>query len=120
MNRARSLAVVCLTLIVTLASGPFDLSRAANPPRALPRSATTTPVSVLTHHNDRQRTGANLLETTLTTANVEVNQFGKLFTRSVSGYIYAQPLVPTNRNVPGLGGRTFPYVAAESKNVYAF
>src|SRR5439155_21436410 len=47
-------------------------------------------VSVLTQHNNNSRTGANLNETVLNTFNVNVNQFGKFFTRSVDGDIYAQ------------------------------
>ncbi|HEY9231456.1 MAG TPA: pyrrolo-quinoline quinone, partial [Blastocatellia bacterium] len=111
MSRVRSLAVVCLTLIVTFASGPFDLSRAADSSKPIPRSTTATAVSVLTQHNDRQRTGANLLETTLTTDNVNVNQFGKLFTRTVSGQVYAQPLVAANVSLAGVGLRNLVYVA---------
>jgi Putative binding domain, N-terminal/Viral BACON domain len=132
MNRARLLGVVCLTLIFVFASGPLGPSRAANHPKARPhtpaaahysaalRPAAAPPVSVLTQHNDAQRTGANLSETTLTTANVNVDQFGKLFTRTVSGYIYAQPLVAAGVSLPGVGSRNVVYVATESNNVYAF
>jgi hypothetical protein len=35
--------------------------------------------NVVTEHNDAARTGANLNETILTTTNVNVSQFGKLF-----------------------------------------
>ena len=35
-------------------------------------------VSVLTHHNDNTRIGANLQETVLTVANVNNANFGKL------------------------------------------
>ncbi len=76
-------------------------------------------VSVLTQHNDVARTGHNPYESFLTTANVNVVQFGKLFARTVDGYIYAQPLYVPNLT---LGGRTrnVVFVATENNSVYAF
>ena len=84
--------------------------------------ATTAPgqVNVLTQHNDNGRTGANLNETTLNTANVNVRQFGKLFSRTVDGYIYAQPLYASQINIPGRGLRNVVLVATERNNIYAF
>src|SRR5512146_961061 len=82
-------------------------------------SQTSAQVSVLTNRNDIARTGQNLQETTLSTSNVNVSNFGKLFARTVDGYIYAQPLY-----MPGLsiGGKTrnVVYVATEHNSVYAF
>jgi hypothetical protein len=77
-------------------------------------------VSVLTQHNDIARTGANLGETMLNTTTVNVNQFGKLFTRAVDGYIYAQPLVVANVSIPNQGTRNVVYAATEHNSVFAF
>ena len=75
--------------------------------------------SVLTQHNDNARTGANLNETILNTSNVNVNQFGKLFSRIVDGQIYAQPLYVPGVNI-GQGVHNVVYVATMKNNVYAF
>ena len=76
--------------------------------------------SVTTQHNDAARTGANLAETVLTTTNVNVSQFGKLFERTVDDEIYAQPLYVEGVNVPGVGVRNVVYVATNNDSVYAF
>jgi Legume lectin domain/Chitobiase/beta-hexosaminidase C-terminal domain/Bacterial Ig-like domain (group 2) len=76
-------------------------------------------VGVLTQHNDNARTGQNLNETALTPSNVAVSSFGKLFSQTIDGQAYAQPLyVP---NIP-IAGRTHNviYVATEGDSVYAF
>ncbi len=77
-------------------------------------------VSVLTQHNDNSRTGANLGETALTTASVNSAQFGKVFTRTVDGEIYAQALYVPNVAVPGQGTHNVIYVATMNNSVYAF
>src|SRR5262245_33958730 len=77
-------------------------------------------VAVLTHHNDLNRSGANLNETLLATNNVNTNQFGKLFTRTVDDEIHTQPLIVPNVNVPGNGIYNLVIVATVSNSVYAF
>jgi hypothetical protein len=66
------------------------------------------------------RTNANLEESVLNTSNVNVNQFGKLFTRTLDGYSYAHPLYVPNVSVPGQGIRNVVYVATLHNTVYAF
>jgi outer membrane protein assembly factor BamB len=77
-------------------------------------------VSILTHHYDNARTGANTQETILTPSNVAPDTFGLLFARRVDGAVYAQPLYVPNVAVPGKGTHNAVYVATENDSVYAF
>jgi len=77
-------------------------------------------VSVLTHHNDNSRSGANLAETKLTVASVTRASFGKLAYRIVDGDIYAQPLIVSGAKGPDGSPKTIAIVATENNSVYAF
>jgi len=77
-------------------------------------------VAVLTHHYDNGRTGANLNEALLNTANVNTNQFGLLYSRTVDDQIYAQPLIMTNLSIPTKGYHNVLIVATVNDSVYAF
>jgi uncharacterized protein (TIGR03437 family) len=77
-------------------------------------------VNVLTYQYDSSRAGANLKEAVLTPANVNQNQFGKLFSYAVDGSIYGQPLYLGNVNIAGKGAHNVVYVATEHDSVYAF
>ncbi len=75
-------------------------------------------VSVLTNKNDNTREGLNASEILLSTANVNSNQFGKLFTFNVDGYVSAQPLYMYGLTING-GTHNVVFVATEHNSVYA-
>ena len=76
-------------------------------------------VSVLTQHNDNSRAGWNDNEDTLTTSNVNVQKFGKVFTLAVDDQVYAQPLVVGHVSMRG-GFHNVVYVATVNNTIYAF
>src|ERR1039458_439890 len=96
----RTLQILCLLLLL-----------------ALPTSAPAQ--NVLTQHNDNFRTGANLSESILTVSNINVSQFGMLFSRVVDGQIYAQPLYVSGLMISGQVHNVV-YVGTEHDSVYAF
>ena len=54
---------------------------------ALTPVALCAQINVVTNRYDRQRTGANLNETTLTVANVNASRFGKLYSYPSMGSV---------------------------------
>ena len=75
---------------------------------------------VLTAQYDNFRTGANLHEKVLKPSNVGGPNFGKLFSRTVDGDVFAQPLYVPSLQMPGTGKRNVIFVATEHDSVYAF
>jgi hypothetical protein len=75
---------------------------------------------VLTWHNDNARTGLYDSETQLSTTNVNVNTFGKLFILPADGKVDAAPLYKANVTIPGLGSHNVVFVATEHDTVYAY
>jgi Ricin-type beta-trefoil lectin domain-like/PQQ enzyme repeat len=76
--------------------------------------------SILTQHNDLGRSGANPNETILTTSNVGLNSFGKLFSLAIDGFTYAQPLYVPGVTLTNQGTHNVLYVATAHDSVYAF
>jgi uncharacterized protein (TIGR03437 family) len=75
---------------------------------------------VTTGSYDNYRTNADLNETILTPSKVSSSTFGKLFSLSVDGQIYAQPLYRQNIAIAGQGTHNVVFVATMHNSVYAF
>jgi hypothetical protein len=113
--------LICLLSAGIFASGCNDDSAsewqpsdsvAANPPRV-------QDVNVLTYHNNNFRTGQYLSETSLTPANVNSANFGKIGFLPARGLVDAEPLYVSNLMVKG-ARRNIIFVATEHDWVYAF
>jgi hypothetical protein len=74
---------------------------------------------VTTYHNDLSRDGANVQEYALNTGNVAKATFGKLFSCTVDGALYAQPLWVPNVSIGG-GTHNVVVVATQRDSVYVF
>jgi hypothetical protein len=75
--------------------------------------------AITTGQYNSSRTGANTSELILSPSNVNVNQFGKLFSWAVDGDVYAQPLYVPGVTINGVTTNVV-YVATMHNNVYAF
>lgn len=84
------------------------------------RLVVTNYAGTYTYKNDNLHSGQNLSEIVLTTGNVNANQFGKLFSYAVDGYVFAQPLYVAGVNIPNQGVHNVVYVATENDSVFAF
>jgi Putative Ig domain len=74
---------------------------------------------VYTYHNDLARDGANIKEFALTPATVSTATFGKLFSCTVDGAVYAQPLWVAHLTI-GAASHNVVYVATQHDSLYAF
>src|SRR5436189_1934593 len=105
----RTLPLPLLLLLLATCTETLTNNRPTNPQS----------VAVLTQHNDNTRSGWNDKETALTTSNVNVQQFGAVFTLRVDDQVYAQPLVVGHDSVGG-GDRNVVYIATVNNTLYAY
>jgi len=84
--------------------------------------------NVLTFKNDNTMSGVNSGETALSVVNVSApGSFGKLYSTSLDGQVYAQPLIDTGVTIsngpnttPGYSGvHDVAFVATENDSLYA-
>lgn len=62
----------------------------------------------------------NLHEKVLKPSNVNAGNFGKLFSRTVYGEVFAQLLYVPSLEMPGIGKRNVIFAATEHDSAYAF
>jgi hypothetical protein len=82
-------------------------------------AAVTDLAGVYTYHDDLARDGVNAQEYALTTSNVSTTSFGKLFSCTVDGAVYAQPLWVAGLTVNGTPHNVV-FVATEHDGLFAF
>ena len=116
--------VLCAFLVGLGGCGSSSTTNTGNPgggnPPPTPTPTPSSSVDVVTYHYDNMRTGQNVNETTLTTANVTSAKFGKLGELAVDGKVDAQPLYLSGVSIPTTGTKNVLYVVTEHDSVYAF
>jgi outer membrane protein assembly factor BamB len=114
------MTILALMPLIMLAAcgGGSSTPPPPSPSSAAPIPKPAQPTDVTTYKNDVSRSGQNLTESVLTTANVTSAGFGLLRTVGVDGKVDAQPLYLSGLSIGG-GTHNVVYVATEHDSVYA-
>jgi hypothetical protein len=114
VTTATYVAPVSAGVITVTATSKADVTKSASATVGV-----TDLAGVTTYHNDPSRDGVNAQEYALTTTNVASATFGKLFSCTVDGAVYAQPLWVANVNFSGTKHNVV-LVATQHDSLYAF
>jgi outer membrane protein assembly factor BamB len=114
----RNVALLLVSAVAAACGGGSGGSSSPSQPNQ-PGQPQTSGTDITTYKYDLARTGQNLTETTLTTANVRSSSFGLLRVLKADGKVDAQPLYLSGLTVQG-GTHNVVFVATENDSVYAF
>lgn len=115
-SNASTTASLLFLLVLACTVGAFFFGGLT--PRSMAQAPTA--VTVPTWRYDLTHAGQNTQETQLTPANVGPTTFGKLFSHTVDGSVYAQPLYVPGLTMPDGLVHNVLFIATEHDSVYAF
>ena len=117
----RNVALLLVSAVAAACGGGSGGSSSPSQPNqpGQPPPPQTSGTDITTYKYDLARTGQNLTESTLTTANVKSSSFGLLRVLKADGKVDAQPLYLSGLTVQG-GTHNVVFVATENDSVYAF
>lgn len=121
-SSARSTTGVAVTYTAPSSAGLYTLTATSitdGSASATVSIAVTDLAGVSTYHNNGSRNGANTQEYALTTSSVTSSTFGKLFSCTIDGAIYTQPLWVPNLTVAS-AKHNVVFVATQNDGLYAF
>ena len=121
-SASTSLTGVAVTYTAPSTAGVYTITASSVTNNSITATATigvTDLAGVPTYHNDLSRDGANTQEYALTTSNVTTLTFGKLFSCTVDGAVYAQPLWVPHLTVNSAVHNVI-FVATQNDGLYAF
>jgi hypothetical protein len=100
-------------------AGKYTITATSGTAKATASVAVTNLNGVTTYHNDTARDGINTREYGLTPTTVATATFGKLFSCTVDGAVYGQPLWVKGLTIGG-GVHNVIFVATQNDSAYAF
>jgi hypothetical protein len=121
-SSASSASGVGVTFTAPAVAGVYTITATSKSNSSQSASMTvgvTDLAGVYTYHNDLARDGTNTHEFALTPANVKAASFGKLFSCTVDGAVFAQPLWVANLSIAGKRHNVI-LVATAHDSLYAF
>ena len=121
-SSAQSVTGVAVTYSAPSVAGLYTITATSITDRSVSATvavAVTDLSGVTTYHNNVSRNGANTQEYALTNTSVTTATFGKLFSCTVDGAVYAQPLWVPNLTISSTK-RNVVFVATQHDSLYAF